>query len=76
VGGVSSWLLVGVEPGWGEPFGLAVGGQADLPAVLLEVSVVVGAEQAEVVEVGRTAGGPFDDVVDLGVARVLRTAID
>ena len=53
----------GFDPGGGEDFGNTVG-DADFPAVVAEVSVVVPAEQDPVVGVGGATCGVVVDVVD------------
>jgi hypothetical protein len=41
-------LLEGVDPGWGDQFGVAVGAESDLPAAVVDLVVVVVAEQGAV----------------------------
>src|SRR5205807_1101847 len=66
--GVAGGLLVGVDPGWWGPVGGAVVHVAG-PAEVVEVSVVVAAEQGAVVQGGGSAVGPGDDVVGLAPGR-------
>ena len=59
--------MVGAAGGGGRNSGLpVVGVEADLPGGVVDDAVVLAAEQDEVVQAGRAAVGPVDDVV--GVA--------
>jgi hypothetical protein len=62
------WCLIRINPGRCDPVGQAVSHFA-LPVVFLECSVVLFAEQGEVVEVGSAAVGPGFDVVSLAPVR-------
>jgi hypothetical protein len=52
---VSSWCAGGVDPGWWQELGDAVVGEADVPVSVVDVAVVVGAEQHTVVVAGGSA---------------------
>jgi hypothetical protein len=67
---VAAGSLLGVEGGWWDEVGVLVGAEADLPAAVgvVDESVVVAAEQDEVVQGGGTAVGPGGDVVGVGEA--------
>lgn len=62
--GVSGGCLVGIYPGWGNEFGEPVGGDADIPAAVMNGGVVIGAQQDQVVQGGGAAVGPVDDVME------------
>src|SRR5215204_976374 len=66
--GVASRCPLGVDPGWWQEFGVSVVADADLPATVVDDSMVVPAEQDQIVHVSGSAIGPVDDVV--GVAPV------
>jgi hypothetical protein len=65
--GVSSGCPVGVDPGWWQEFGESVVADADLPAAVVDDSMVMAAEQDQVVHVSGFAIGPVDDVVPYSV---------
>ena len=52
---------------WGDEFGVAVAGELDVPALAVDLLVVVLAEQGAVVEVGGSAVVPFPLVVAVAV---------
>ena len=60
------WVLGGVVGGGWDYFGLSVGGEADLPLVVVDEGVVAAAEQGGVVVVGGAAVCPVVDVVVFG----------
>ena len=64
---VASGFSAPVDERWWEEFGEAVGGDADVPAGAVQESVVVGAHQDQVGEVGGAAVCPVPDVVTLAV---------
>src|SRR3954447_21939131 len=64
---VASWSLFGVLPGGWHPVGSAVEHDRG-PAQLLEVVVVVVADQCPVVDAGVAGGLPVGDVVGVGPA--------
>src|SRR6266516_7147743 len=66
--GVADRCLVGVDVCGRDPAGLAVV-HGHCPAVALEFAMVIPAEQAQIVEVGRSAIDPAEDVMHLGPAR-------
>ena len=43
--GVALGFAGGVDPGRGDVFGVSVGGEADLPAAVVDGAVVVGADE-------------------------------
>ena len=61
--GVDVGLLISVDPPRRDPFGETVGIDAAAPAFLLEVGVVVSAEQSQVVKISKTAKDPIENVV-------------
>jgi hypothetical protein len=61
---VASRAPIRVEPGGWEEVGQAVGGEPDGPFGVVDDAVVVAAEQNRVVQAGRSAVGPVDDVVE------------
>src|SRR6266498_3038113 len=65
---LAAGVLFGVDPGgWGE-FGVAVGGDADGPVLVVCGVVVAGAEQDGVEQVGGAAVGPVQQMVDVAPA--------
>lgn len=73
VADVASWPLVWIDPAGWDDFGGVVGSELDLPSVCGGVvagfhdPVVMGADQYQVVQVGRSALPPGDDVVGVAV---------
>src|SRR6478735_2849306 len=65
---VSSGLLVGVDPGWGDEFGSVVGSDPDFPFRRMGLLMVVQAEEDTVAQGGGSTVEPADDVVGLGHA--------
>jgi hypothetical protein len=65
---VAARVAVRIEPGGWQEFGQPVSGEADLPSVVVDLPVVVPAEQHRVVEVGPAAVCPMVDVVGVAPA--------
>lgn len=65
---IPSRFALGVdEVGWGEPCGVV--GEGDVPLAAVDESVVLSAEQDEVVQGGGSSLEPFEDVVCVADAR-------
>src|SRR6478735_1368738 len=65
---VSSGVLVGVDPWWGDEFRSVVGSDPDLPFRRMGLLMVVQAEEDTVGQGGGSTVEPADDVVGLGHA--------
>jgi len=72
--GVDVWLLVAVDPAGRDPLGQPVGVDAAAPAFLQEMSVVISAEQSEIVKISGTAQDPVLDVVSVAPLRGMAAA--
>ena len=64
--GVDQWFLVAIDGSGWPPFRKAVGVDPAGPAAGREIVMVINAKQSQIVEVGRSAIDPGNDVVPLG----------